>query len=90
MLSRSKWRILILTDLPVSPLSEADPRSLDQLLSAAPNTLSREEKLTIITVLREQRTKWKIEDMAKVPRGKAAKAPKIAASPDLSLDDLGI
>lgn len=80
-----------MTDSPnTSPLAEANPRSLDQLLSAVPNTLSREEKLIIITVLREQRTKWKIEDMAKVPRRKTAKAPKIAANPDMSLDDLGI
>lgn len=74
-----------------TPIAEADPRSLDILLSAAPESWTDGEFIAIIEALRTQRKNWLIEEMAeKKTKSKAAKTPKIAAPAGLSIDDLGL
>ena len=72
------------TALP-SPLSEADPKSLEELFSLDPLKLSRADRDQIVTELRRARVKW---EEAKTAPSKGA--PKMAVDLNMSLDDLGL
>ena len=71
-----------------SPLAEVNPTSLDELVSRDPLGLSDQDVETIVGALRAQREKFQaLEASGKRPT--AAKT-KVAATPGLSLADLGL
>ncbi len=76
-----------------SPLSEADPKSLDDLYAADPLTLTDDDVDKIVADLRQKRALWASEDAAAQSQGRARR-PKTYKSPppkgQLSLGDLGI
>lgn len=60
-----------------SPLSEADPTSLNVLFSRDPETYQRQELSQIIAILREQRLRHKADALAAPPKApKGTKTPK--------------
>ena len=63
-----------LVPLPQSPLSEADPASLNELFARDPLSLSNQEIDQITAALRAQRAKWAQEEAT----GGAKKAGKVA------------
>lgn len=80
-----------------SPLSEADPHSLDIYFSRNPREMVREDKErgtnnieTIVRELRRQREKWKVEEaQGKTRPTKEPKASKVASA-KTTLADLGL
>ncbi len=68
-----------------SPLSEVDPQSLNQLFSTAPDELTDAQVDKIVLALEQDRKKFLEAEAA--PKA-AKKAPKVAADPGLSIDDL--
>jgi hypothetical protein len=65
----------------MSILNEVGPNSLQLLMNKTPSTLSDEEILQIIEILRKERSNFKLEPESK---------KKIQASPEMTLDDLGL
>lgn len=59
------------------------PQSLDQIFSKDPKTLTDDEVRIIVKRLEAERENWLTAEP------KASKAKKTAASPTLSLEDLG-
>ena len=78
-----------LVPLPQSPLSEADPASLNELFARDPLSLSNQEIDQITTALRAQRAKWAQEEAAVGPK-KAGKVANQAVTAKLDLKDLEI
>jgi hypothetical protein len=73
-----------------SPLSEADPRSLDELMSRDPFKMTQRDHMEIITELRRMREVWaKAEAAGATKAPKAAKAAKPPAGP-IDASDLGL
>lgn len=72
-----------------NPIAEASPASLDALFSADPLGLTKEELGTICAELRRQREKWEQLEATGKSGGRKVSTKK-AASPELTLDDLGI
>ena len=68
-----------------SPLSEADPKSLEEIFSLDPLKLSRSDRDVIVTELRRARAKW--EDVKTSP---SKGAPKVPVDPNMSFEDLGL
>lgn len=75
---------------PTSPLAEADPRSLDELMSRDPFKMTQRDRMEIITELRRMREVWaKAEAAGAVKAPRAGKAGKPPAGP-IDASDLGI
>ena len=66
----------------MSILNEVGPNSLQLLMNKTPSTLSDEEILQIIEILRKERSNFK-----DIPEGGKK---KVQASPEMTLDDLGL
>ncbi len=76
-----------------SPLSEADPRSLDDLYAADPLSLTDNDVDKIVADLREKRALWESEDAAAQSQGRARRPKEYKSAPpkgQLNLKDLGI
>lgn len=76
-----------------SPLSEANPRSLDDLYSADPLSLTDDDVDKITNDLRQKRSLWEKEDAAAQAQGRARRPKEYKSAPpkgQLSLDALGI
>lgn len=78
-----------------NPLSEADPKSLDTLMSLDPFKMTEQDRSAIVQELRRQRAIWAAAEASgatrapkKAPRSSTA-APSAQAAP-VSDDDLGI
>lgn len=76
-----------------SPLSEADPKSLDDLFNEDPLNLTNDDLDRLVLALRENRAQWEKEDKAAQSESRArrptqykAKVPKGT----LKLGDLGL
>ena len=70
-----------------SPLSLANPKSLDELFSSDPDDLEKKDFELVIKEMRAQAARWAAAEAA----GKrTVKQPKLTAPVNLSLDDLGI
>lgn len=76
-----------------SPLSEPDPRSLDDLFAADPLSLTDEDIDRIVDELRTKRALWERED-AEAKQQSRARRPTAYRDPPkkgtLTLKDLGI
>ena len=70
------------------PLSEANPKSLDEIFSSDPGSLSEKELSLVVKELREQSARWTIAETA--GKKSAPKMPKTSAPVSLSLKDLGL
>lgn len=66
--------------LDISPLTEAQPESIDELMSRDPLELTADNIASIVKILRDQRKNWKKETAAK---------PKAPAG-NITLDQLKI
>lgn len=79
--------------MPVSPLEEVTPRSLEVLFNTDPELQTEEETLAIMAELRKDRERFAAEPQKRPTKAPGAtspaKAKKTAASATLSLDDLG-
>ena len=76
-----------------SPLSEADPRSLDDLFAADPLTLTDADVDKISADLRHKRALWEKEDKEAQQQGRARRPKAYKAAPpkgQLDLTSLGI
>ena len=76
-----------------NPLSEADPRSLDDLYAADPLTLTDNDVDKIVADFRKKRALWESEDAAAQSQGRARRPKEYKAAPpkgQLSLENLGI
>ena len=76
-----------------SPLSEADPRSLDDLYAADPLTLTDADVDKIVADLRKKRALWESEDAAAQSQGRARRPKEYKAPPpkgQLDLSSLGL
>ena len=73
-----------------SVLTEADPRSLDDLFNLDPLKLSADESAIerIVGELRVQRQTWAETEKIKAAKGKKKKNPVDPNAPKMSLDDL--
>jgi hypothetical protein len=72
----------------VSPLEEVNALSLDEFLSRDPFDFTKQDRLKVIRLLREQRAKWEtLESQGKRQSKSAAKTPKEPPKV-VSLDDL--
>jgi hypothetical protein len=74
-------------------LAEASPESIAELLSRDPEGYTRQNRNTIVLVMREQRVRWEAADAAEgaKPRGRSA-GPKaqLASSTAAKADDLDL
>ncbi len=76
-----------------SPLSEADPKSLDDLYAADPLNLTDDDVDKIVADLRQKRALWASEDAAAQAQGRSRKPKVYKAAPpkgQLSLAGLGL
>ena len=75
---------------PASPLLEADPNSLDRLMSLDPFKMQERDRAAIVAELRRQRAVWAAAEAAGAT--KAPRAPKGAKPPPGPVDasDLGL
>ena len=78
--------------MPESPLSEADPRSLDELYAADPLGLTDADVDRITKDLREKRALWSKEEAEAGAQGRRRKKTykKAPKKGDLNLGNLGI
>lgn len=76
-----------------SPLSEAEPRSLEELFSRDPLKLTRSDRDAIVRELRAQSERW-AQAQSQAPSGKRSsgtRPPKITGPlPDIDLTELGL
>lgn len=83
-----------MTDVPPttpSPLTEADPKSLDYIFSADPRDLTLPEMGIAIAAMRKMRDSWNASETAgKRSAPKATKELKQSAEGVASLKDLGL
>ncbi len=73
-----------------TPLSEPDPRSIDELLAADPLSLSDDDVDKIVAEHRENRALWAKEDSAAQAEGRKRKKVYKPVQGKLSLADLGL
>lgn len=74
-----------------SPLTEADPKSLDMIFSLDPRDLTLPDMDIAIAAMRKWRDSWQIAEAAgKKSAPKAAKELKQSAAGITSLKDLGL
>ncbi len=78
--------------MPDSPLSEADPQSLDDLYSADPLSLTDSDVERIVSDLREKREQWEKQEAETGPKkSRTKKSYKEAPEKgQLTLDNLNI
>ncbi len=79
--------------MPNSPLTEADPRSLDELYAADPLSLTDADVDKIVEDLREKRDLWMKEEAEAGSQGRRRKTKIYKEAPkpgQLSLGGLGI
>lgn len=69
-----------------SPIAEADPRSLDELMSRDPKLNTRQDRNIIVAEFRRMRAVW--EKAKAEGKTKAPKEPKTKTT--TSLEDLGL
>lgn len=72
-----------------SPLTEAEPDSLDELMARDPMQLTEQNINVVVTALRKQRISWESEEASAKSKGKrpSAKAAREAAA-KISLENL--
>lgn len=70
-----------------TPLTQANPQSLETLFNKDPLTLTESDIEIIILKLREERARWNQEENKKKS---APKTPKTAATQNLTLGDLDL
>jgi len=76
-----------------SPLSEADPKSLDDLYTADPLTLTDNDVDKLVDDLREKKALWENEDATAQSQGRARRPKEYKAAPpkgQLDLNSLGL
>lgn len=73
-----------------TPLAQVSPTSLNELFNKDPRTLEDGEITQIIAALRKDRENWVTEERIAKAKGTTKKAPKIAASESIKLDDLDL
>jgi len=76
-----------------SPLSEADPKSLDDLYVADPLALTDNDVDKIVDDLRQKKALWESEDAAAQSQGRARHPKEYKAPPpkgQLNLGSLGL
>lgn len=74
---------------PASPLSEANPQSLEELMSRDPLKLQRVDRVRIVTELRRMREVWLKAELNSPSKGK--KPASGGAPPAMpSAEDIGI
>ena len=73
-----------------TPLAQVSPTSLNELFNKDPRTLEDGEIVEIISALRKDREKWVTAEKVEKAKGASKKAPKIAASASIKLDDLDL
>ena len=76
-----------------TPLSEAEPRSLDELYSADPLSLTDDDIDKMVADLREKRVLWAKEESESQAQGRARKPSVYKDAPkkgSISLDDLDL
>lgn len=71
-----------------SPLAEVKPESLNILFNTPPDELTDEQVDKIVAALQTDRERFLLTETA--PKSTAKKAPKVAADPGLSIDDLDL
>ena len=77
--------------MPETPLAEADPRSIDDLYSADPLSLTNSDVEKIVSDLRKNRALWLKAEAEAGPKGKAKKVYKEAPKKgQLTLGSLNI
>ena len=76
-----------------TPLTEAEPRSLDELYSADPLSLTDDDIDKMVADLREKRKLWAKEESASKTEGRARRPSAYKDAPEtgkISLGDLGL
>ncbi len=73
-----------------SPLAEALPNSLDDILNTDPLKLTEQDRKVVVAYLRRARESFLAQEAGKLPKGvkKASPVAKVALDPTLSADDL--
>jgi len=82
-----------MTEKPVSPLEEADPRSLDELYSADPLSLTDSDVDRIVDNLVEKRALWAAAEVEAASKGTKKPSKAYLAKQEkgsIELGDLGI
>lgn len=69
-------------------LSEADPKSLEELFSRDPLQLTREDRDAIVAEMRKKRVSWEADEKAKASKPKKQKVVAPTGPINLTLDDL--
>ena len=76
-----------------SPLSEADPKSLDELFNEDPLDLTKTDLATLVAALRSNRDKWAKEESEAQAQGRARR-PKVYKDKlpkgQISLSNIGL
>lgn len=76
-----------------SPLTAADPKSIDDLFSEDPLNLTDEDLDKMVAYYRENRDKWAKEESAAAAEGRRRRPKEYKPAPNkgkLSLGDLGL
>lgn len=79
-------------NIALSPLQEADPRSLDEFMSRDPFQYGKQDRLQVFKLLREQRAKWeslKVQGKRQTKGAAKAGASVVKESPKaMNIEDL--
>lgn len=72
-------------------LAEAAPESIAEMLSRDPEGYTRQNRNTIVSVMREQRVRWEASE-AEAPKKRGSSSPKaqLASSTSAKADDLDL
>lgn len=83
-----------LIDPAASPLNEAEPQSLEELMERDPLEYSKQDIAFIVNKLRAARKQWADEEAKAAKSGKRMPAAKVAKqlglAPEVKLEDLNI
>lgn len=73
-------------------LAEAAPESIAEMLSRDPEGYTRQNRNTIVSVMREQRVRWEASEAEAGPKKRGASSPKaqLASSTSAKADDLDL
>lgn len=71
-------------------LAEATPESLAELLSRDPEGYSRQNRDTIVMVMREQRVRWEATEAAGGPKQRSSPKAQLASSTAAKADELDL
>ncbi len=78
-----------MTDVPASPLAEADPQSLNDIMNMDPLEYGRKDRDVIVAELRRMRSKWLVEEAAGKTRASKPKKEEDGKA-IMTLGDLGL